>query len=75
VPSQVFANYFDLKKISYSWNNGNKESHCTIKTYLAQRNDSVVKIVRKFKISIDDFNEMNPTVKYIRPGMRLIICK
>jgi len=75
VPSKVFANYFDLKKISYSWNNGNKESHCTIKTYLAQRNDSVVKIVRKFKISIDDFNEMNPAVKYIRPGMKLIICK
>ena len=75
VPTRVFSKYFSLKKVSFK-NTATSNNHngCSNSQYRAQTGDSVESVSRKFHLKIDQFFDLNPSVRYIRPGMDIRLC-
>lgn len=75
VPTRVFSKYFSLKKVSFKNNtSSNNHSGCSNSQYRAKDGDSVESVSRKFHLKIDQFFDLNPSVRYIRPGMDIKLC-
>lgn len=79
VPTQTFLNYFMTSKISYkpvkkSSRPVKKTFKCTTSHYRARRGDTIKTLSKKFKIGVSDFNEINPAVYHVRPGMLVKVC-
>ena len=77
VPNKEFKKYFSLDTLQYSkvkkqTNNG---GGCRQKFYKSKKGDTLYKIARRFNLKFDAIAEMNPKVKYVRPGMSLQICR
>jgi membrane-bound lytic murein transglycosylase D len=75
VPTRLFSRYFSLKKISF--NNrvkSNIHNECSNQQYRTVTGDSVESVSKKFNLKIDRFFDLNPNVRYIRPGMDMKLC-
>jgi len=75
VPTRVFSKYFSLKKVSFK-NTTTSKNHngCSNSEYRTTAGDSVESVSRKFHLKIDKFFDLNPNVRYIRPGMDIRLC-
>ncbi|XOJ89710.1 hypothetical protein ABXT57_02220 [Methylophilaceae bacterium Uisw_097] len=35
----------------------------------------MIKVAKKFNLKLDSIREMNPKIKFVRPGMKLKVCR
>ncbi len=78
VPTSIFKNYFSLNEVSFknkinlASNKISKPKQCI--NYQTQYNDTFISIAEKQSINIKDLIEYNPSVRFIRPNIKLNIC-
>jgi LysM repeat protein len=72
VPTQTFIKFFSTNKVSFK--QPKKKKGCSNRYYKVRRGDSISKVARKFKIKIDTFNKMNPSIAHLRPGFLVKVC-
>jgi membrane-bound lytic murein transglycosylase D len=78
VPTTIFKNYFSLNEISFknrinlATNKIYKPKQCI--DYQTQYNDTFNSIAEKQSINIKDLRDYNPSVRFIRPNIKLNIC-
>ena len=77
VPTKVFEEFFSLNNTQYTYNkiNTNNSITCIQKFYKAKPYDNLIKVAKKFNLKLDSIREMNPKVKFVRPGMNLKVCR
>jgi hypothetical protein len=78
VPTSVFKDYFSLSEVSFK-NKINIASNKIYKSkqcidYQTQYNDTFNSIAEKQSINIKDLRDFNPSVRFIRPNIKLNIC-
>ncbi len=78
VPTSIFKNYFSLNKVSFK-NKINLASDKIYKpkqciNYQTQYNDTFNSIAEKQSINVKDLRDSNPSVRFIRPNIKLNIC-
>ena len=49
--------------------------NCNKKFYKARQHDTLIKVAKKFNLKLDSIREMNPRVRFVRPGMSLQVCR
>lgn len=77
VPTPIFTKFFIPNKISFknqskrvsisSCNSGSSE-------YVIKRGDTFQSISAKFKISVDKLIDLNPAIRFPRPGLNIMLC-
>lgn len=78
VPTSIFKNYFSLNEVSFknkinlASNKIYKQKQCI--DYQTQYNDTFNSIAEKQSINIKDLRDYNPSVRFIRPNIKLNIC-
>jgi membrane-bound lytic murein transglycosylase D len=77
VPTRVFKEFFSLNNTQFSYMNKNTKNSiaCDQKFYKARQYDTLIKVAKKFNLKLDSIREMNPRVKFVRPGMSLQVCR
>ena len=76
VPTKTFTSFFSLANISFNRKVAKRKiSGCNQNYYRARYNDSLLSIARKFNIKMDDLKDINNGVRFVRPGMRIKLCK
>lgn len=77
VPTKAFKQFFSLDNTQYTYNkiNTNNIITCDRKFYKARPYDTLIKVAKKFNLKLDSIREMNPKVKFVRPGMSLTVCR
>ena len=77
VPTKVFEQFFSLDNTKYTYNkiNTNNIITCDQKFYKARPFDTLIRVAKKFNLKLDTIREMNPKVKFVRPGMSLTVCR
>ena len=77
IENQVFEQFFSLDNTQYTYNkiNTNNIITCDQKFYKARPFDTLIKVAKKFNLKLDTIREMNPKVKFVRPGMSLTVCR
>jgi len=73
IPSEAFQKYFSSKNISYK-KASSKNGRCSIKYHKAKYRDTLIKLALKYRIKMDDLKQLNPSVSFLRPGMRIKLC-
>jgi membrane-bound lytic murein transglycosylase D len=78
VPTETFAKYFMTSKISFKITSSTQVvSNCNNPgkaDYKIKYGETIESISRKFKMSVNKLIEINPTLKYARPGISLSLC-
>ncbi len=78
VPTPIFKNYFSLNevsiknKVSVTSNKIYKPKQCI--DYQTRYNDTFNSIAREQLVNIKDLRDYNPSVRFIRPNIKLNIC-
>ena len=77
VPTRVFKEFFSLNNTQFSYMNKNTKNSiaCDQKFYKARQYDTLIKVAKKFNLKLDSIREMNPRIKFVRPGMSLQVCR
>ena len=77
VPTKVFEEFFSVNNTQYTYDklNTNNSITCGQKFYKARSQDTLIKVAKKFNLKLDSIREMNPKVKFVRPGMKLKVCR
>jgi len=77
VPTKVFEEFFSLNSTQYTYNklNTNNSIICDQRFYKAGLQDTLIKVAKKFNLKLDSIREMNPRVRFVRPGMSLQVCR
>ena len=76
VPTKTFTSFFSLANISFNRKVAKRKiSGCNQNYYRARYSDSLLSIARKFNIKMDDLKDINNGVRFVRPGMRIKLCK
>ena len=78
VPTETFPKYFLLDRVSFK----NRTNHQTrviyssggCSPYTARQGDSIEGIASKLHIKLDTLIDLNPAVRFVRPGMAINIC-
>ena len=70
---KFLKNFFHLIYIQYTNNklNTNNSITCDQRFYKAGSKDTLIKVAKKFNLKLDSIREMNPKIKFVRPGMSL----
>jgi spore germination protein YaaH len=55
--------------------NTNNSITCGQSFYKAGSQDTLIKVAKKFNLKLDSIREMNPKIKFVRPGMSLKVCR
>ena len=77
VPTKVFKEFFSLSDTQFTYKNINTKNsvNCNKKFYKARQHDTLIKVAKKFNLKLDSIREMNPRVRFVRPGMSLQVCR
>ena len=77
VPTKVFKKFFSLNNTQYTYKNINTKNSdtCNQKVYKAKQHDTLIKVAKMFNLKLDSIREMNPRVRFVRPGMSLQVCR
>ena len=75
VPTRVFKEFFSLNNTQFSYMNTKNSIACDQKFYKARQYDTLIKVAKKFNLKLDSIREMNPRVRFVRPGMSLQVCR
>ncbi len=75
VPTKIFTKFFSVENISFKKTVRKKNNACSQGVYSARFQDSLLSIARKFNLKMDDLIEMNQGIRFVRPGMRIKLCK
>ena len=77
MPTKVFEEFFSLNSTQYTYNklNTNNSIICDQRFYKAGLQDTLIKVAKKFNLKLDSIREMNPKIKFVRPGMKLKVCR
>ena len=74
VPTETFTRYFMTSKISFKIKSTtNNPSSCN-SGYRVRYGDTIETVSKKYKMSVDRLIELNPSVKFARPGITLSLC-
>ena len=77
VPTETFTRYFMTSKISFKIESApHNSSFCNGLGggYRVRYGDTIETISKKFRMSVDRLIELNPSVKFARPGITLSLC-
>lgn len=77
VPTETFTKYFMTSKVSFKIvSSSHSLSSCNSGGggYLVRYGDTIETISNKFKMSVDRLIELNPAVRFPRPGITLSLC-
>ena len=77
VPTPVFTQYFMPNRVSFGTRSRHRlsascDSHSS--AYKIQRGDSLEAISRRFGMSVNKLIDLNPEVRFARPGILLKVC-
>ena len=72
IPSLEFQEYFSTQKISYKKNSN--ITSCPKKYHKVKYRDTLKKLAREYKITIDSLKQLNPQISFLRPGMNIKLC-
>ena len=75
VSTRVFKEFFSLNNTQFSYMNTKNSIACDQKFYKARQYDTLIKVAKKFNLKLDSIREMNPRVRFVRPGMSLQVCR
>jgi len=77
VPTKVFKEFFSLSDTQFTYKNINTKNsvNCNKKFYKARQHDTLIKVAKKFNLKLDSIREMNPRIRFVRPGMSLQVCR
>ena len=77
MPTKVFKEFFSLSDTQFTYKNINTKNsvNCNKKFYKARQQDTLIKVAKKFNLKLDSIREMNPRVRFVRPGMSLQVCR
>tara|TARA_B100000768_G_scaffold33720_1_gene32255 strand:+ start:702 stop:1466 length:765 start_codon:yes stop_codon:yes gene_type:complete len=77
VPTKVFKQFFSLNNTQDTYKNINTKNSitCDPKFYKARQYDTLIKVAKQFSLKLDSIREMNPRVRFVRPGMSLQVCR
>ena len=77
VPTETFTRYFMTSKISFkidSVSHNTSSCNSVAGGYRVRYGDTIETISKKFKMSADRLIELNPSVRFTRPGITLNLC-
>jgi len=79
VPTEIFPHFFSISQVSFKNINLKKNTNtaCNEKnadTYFVRYGDTFQNIASKNSLRIDKLIELNPSIRFLRPGMQLSIC-
>jgi len=74
VPTETFARYFMTSKISFKIESSLQNSKSCNSGYRVRYGETFETISKKFKMSVDKLIEINPSVRFVRPGITLGLC-
>ena len=79
VPTDIFAEYFSVSRISFSQSIKSHQSYvgCSDQnalTYKTRYGDSFESIASSYRIKVDKLMDLNPSIRFVRPGMQINIC-
>lgn len=77
VPTDLFSKFFSVAKVSFS-NKSNYQAPTTLggceKFFQAKYGDTLESIAAKQHMKIDALIDLNPSIRYVRPGMTINVC-
>ena len=79
VPTDIFSEYFSVSRISFSQSIKSYQSYvgCSDQnalTYKTRYGDSFESIASSYRIKVDKLMDLNPSIRFVRPGMQINIC-
>lgn len=79
VPTEIFPQFFSVSQIAFKNSNETKISNvsCNEKTadkYLVRYGDTFDNIAIRNNIKVDKLIDLNPSIRFLRPGMQIAIC-
>jgi len=78
VPTDLFSQYFSVEKVSFKNSNryhgpSNANKGCE-QSYRVKYGDTMEGIAIKHRLSVDRLMDLNPSVRFVRPGMTINFC-
>lgn len=78
VPTDLFSQYFSVEKVSFKNSNryhgpSNANKGCE-QSYRVKYGDTMESIAMKHRLSVDRLMDLNPSVRFVRPGMAINLC-
>lgn len=78
LPTDVFSKYFSVEKISFNNKKNYRETSnfgkCSV-GYQARYGDTLQSIAAKNNLKVDTLSDLNPSVRFVRPGMKINLCE
>lgn len=78
VPTALFSNYFSVEKVSF-FNKKNYHHQASVsgcnKYVEAKYGDTIESIAAKHHLKVDVLIDLNPSVRFVRPGMIINLCE
>jgi membrane-bound lytic murein transglycosylase D len=79
VPTQIFPQFFSISRVTFKNNVSSNPTHtsCNEKTadkYSVSHGDTFESIAIKNNIKTDKLIDLNPAIRFLRPGMQISIC-
>lgn len=79
VPTDLFSRYFSVEKVSFSSQNSDRrrvpsETGGCNEAYQTKYGDTLESIAAKHHLRVDSLIDLNPSIRFIRPGMMINLC-
>ena len=79
VPTDIFSEYFSVSRISFNQSIKSHQSYvgCSDQNslnYKVRYGDSFESIASIYRIKVDKLMDLNPSIRFVRPGMQINIC-
>ncbi len=78
VPTDLFSQYFSVEKISFHNKSGYRSPSALdmcAGAYETKYGDTLESIAAKYRLRVDALTDLNPSVRFVRPGMRIHLCE
>jgi LysM repeat protein len=79
VPTEIFSDFFSIRQVTFKNTKDDKvyQNTCNEKNadkYFVRYGDTFENIARKYNIRVDKLIDLNPAIRFLRPGMKISIC-
>lgn len=78
VPTDIFSQYFSVEKISFRNKSAYRPSSTLggcVGAYEVKYGDTLESIAAKHHLRMDTLTDLNPSVRFVRPGMSINLCE
>ena len=79
MPTEIFSDFFSIHQVTFKNLKDNKmhQNTCNEKNadkYFVRYGDTFENIAMKNNIRVDKLIDLNPAIRFLRPGMKISIC-